>query len=141
MARSKVHWLSVSMLSLILLVLGALAGCSEQGVDGSVRQDALAEPIMSLAMSPEGRFPPDSVSAELYNATEADRDTMAGSPPCVGVTEISCVPRDASRFNLFTMIQAGADQYDLALPQTAKTSFKVLAQGGLSPFRHAMVNF
>ena len=33
------------------------------------------------------------------------------------------------------------DQYDLALPQTAKTSFKVLAQGGLSPFRHAMVNF
>ena len=108
MARSKVHWLSVSMLSLILLVLGALAGCSEQGVDGSVRQDALAEPIMSLAMSPEGRFPPDSVGAELYNATEADRDTMAGSPPCVGVTEISCVPRDASRFNLFTMIQAGA---------------------------------
>ena len=33
------------------------------------------------------------------------------------------------------------DQYDLALPQTARTSFKVLARGGLSPFRHAIVNF
>ena len=36
---------------------------------------------------------------------------------------------------------AKLDQYDLALPQTAISSFRALAQGGLSPFRHAILNF
>ena len=205
----------VGLLWLLLLV--AFAACNES-TDGEAGPGTVDTPLAeSQAIIINGEVISTVVNADISDRMGAVRDVTAGTL-CSGASDASCVRRDVSHFNLFTMYPVGAaytsdlsahsvevvlekglwlsemspvhlavrgtaaanstrcewrgvartaaqretairfwlgiadsdslpsaaeverrfmeelDQYALALPQTAKTSFKVLAQGGLPPF-------
>ena len=105
---SQVKGLLTGVSLLGLLLLGAVAGCNDS-TEGQTGPGTVDTPLAeSLAMSLDGELFSSTVVLDSSDRMEADRDVTSGSPPCAGSSDASCAPRDVSRFNLFTMMPAGA---------------------------------
>ena len=102
-ATVRLTKLLTGMAVLGLLLLGVVVGCSEPSVS-QVGSETVETLLVESLTAPHMDAPP----ALPENPLRADHDETTSRPPCDGVSDASCAPRDVSRFNLFSARSAGA---------------------------------
>ena len=97
----------VIILGLLLLVAVAVSGCGDQGEAQTGLEKVELPQSISVTDSLAHGLPQTLAASEDHEIVSTDPHDTDSVLPCAGSSDVSCAPRDVSRFNLFAVIQAG----------------------------------